>query len=95
VNQRLAVIETKRARLLERAAREREDVAQTLQFWSQPLAFIDRCVAALRYVIARPPLVAGAMLVVALVRPRRTLKWARRAFGMWQGYRWLTRRVAR
>lgn len=94
MNQRLVAIAAKRARLLERAARERGDVAQTLQSWSQPLGFIDRCLGALRYVISRPPLVAGAVLLFALVRPRRTLKWAQRALGLWQGYRWLTQKVA-
>ena len=94
MNQRLAAIEAKRARLLERAARERGDVAQTLQSWSQPLGFIDRCLGALRYVISRQPLVAGAMLVFALLRPRRGLKWAQRAWGIWQGYRWLTKKIA-
>lgn len=91
---RLAAIQAKRARLIERAARERGDVARTLQSWSQPLGFIDRCLVVLRYVISRPPLVAGAMLVFALVRPLRTLKWAQRAWGLWQGYRWLTQKVA-
>lgn len=94
MNQRLVAIEAKRARLLERAAREREDVAQTLLSWSQPLGFVDRCLGALRYVISSPLLVAGTMLVFALVRPLRTLKWAQRAWGLWQGYRWLTQKVA-
>ena len=94
MNQRLAAIEAKRARLLERAARERANVAQTLQSWSQPLGFVDRCFAAVRYVISRPPLVAGAMLVFALLHPRRALKWAQRAWGIWQGYCWLMKKVA-
>lgn len=94
MNQRLAAIETKRARLIERAAREREDLAQTLQSWSGPLGFVDRCFGAVRYVMSRPPLVAGAMLVFALLRPRRALKWARRAWGLWQSYRWLTQKPA-
>ena len=94
MNQRLVAIEAKRTRLIERAAREREDVAQTLQSWSQPLGFVDRCLGALRYVISHPPLVAGAMLVFALLRPRLALKWARRAWGTWQGYRWLTQKDA-
>ena len=93
MNQRLLAIEAKRARLLERAARERDDVAQTLQLWSQPLGFVDLCLGALRYVISSPLLVAGAMLVFALVRPVRTLNWAQRAWGLWQGYRWLTQKV--
>jgi hypothetical protein len=95
VNQRLVAIEAKRTRLIERAARERGEMAQTLQSWAQPLGFIDRCLVAIRYVISRPPLVAGALLVFALVRPLRTLKWAQRAWGLWQGYRWLTQKVAR
>lgn len=94
MSRRLAAIEAKRARLLERAAREREDVAQTLQSWSQPLGFVDRCIGAVRFVISRPPLIAGAAILFALVRPLRTLKWARRAFGLWQSYRWLTQKTA-
>ena len=94
MNQRLLAIEAKRARLIERAARERADVAQTLQSWAQPLGFADLCIGAVRYVISRPPLVAGAMLVFALLRPRLAFRWARRAWGIWRGYRWLTRKIA-
>jgi hypothetical protein len=94
VNQRLVTIETKRARLLERAARERADVAQTLQRWEQPLSFIDHCLQAVRYVIVRPPLLGGATLLLVLLRPRSAFRWARRAFALWQGYRWLTKKIA-
>ena len=94
MNPRLAAIEVKRALLIERAARERADVAQTLLSWAQPLGFVDRCFDAVRFVIARPPLVAGAVLVFALLRPRRALKWAQRAWGIWRGYRWLTTKIA-
>ena len=54
----------------------------------------DRCIGAFRFVIARPPLAAGIALTLALLRPRRALKWARRAFGLWQSYRWLTKKAA-
>ena len=94
MNRRLAAVAVKRARLLERAAREREGVAQALQTWAQPLAFVDRCIGAVRYVVSRPPLVAGAALLFALLRPRSAIRWARRALGIWQGYRWLTRKIA-
>ncbi len=93
MNRRLVAIEAKRARLLERAAREREAVAQSLHAWAQPLAFVDRCLAAVRYVVSRPALAAGAALVFALARPRSAFKWARRAWGIWQGYRWLVRKI--
>ena len=94
MNERLFAIEARRARLLERAARERADLAQSLQLWAKPLGFIDRCVGVARYVIARPPLVAGAMLALALLHPGRTFNWARRAWGLWRGYRWLTQKIA-
>ena len=94
MNARLFAIELKRARLLERAARERAGLAQTLQPLARPLEFLDRCLGAMRFLIARPPLVAGAALAFALLRPRRAFRWARRAWGIWRGYRWLTRRAA-
>jgi hypothetical protein len=94
MNARLAAIEAKRARLIERAARERADVAQALQSWAQPLRFVDRCLDAVRFVVSRPPLLVGAVLVFALLRPRRVFRWVRRALGIWQGYRWLTRKIA-
>lgn len=93
MNRRLAAIEAKRARLLERAARERADLAQALQRWEQPLGFIDRCLNAVRYVIARPPLAGGATLLLVLLRPRSAIRWAQRAFALWQGYRWLTKKI--
>lgn len=94
MNRRLAAIEAKRARLLERAAREREGVAQALQLWAQPLGFLDRCIEGVRFVISRPPLMAGAALAFTLLRPRSALKWAQRVWGIWQGYRWLSRKIA-
>lgn len=95
MNRRLAAIEARRARLLERAARERADVTQTLNTWAQPLAFVDSVVGAVRYVVSRPPLLAAAAFALALLRPRRALRWARRGFALWQGYRWLNREIAR
>jgi hypothetical protein len=94
MNTRLAAIEARRARLIERAAREREDIAFTLQSLSQPLRFIDRCVGAARFVISQPALVAGVVLVLALLHPRSAFRWARRAWAIWRGYRWLTRKAA-
>lgn len=94
MNQRLVAIGAKRARLIERAASERAQLAQALQSWAQPLGLVDRCIAAIRFVIAQPPLVAGAALVLVLLRPRRAFRWARRALAIWQGYRWLMQRAA-
>lgn len=91
---RLAAIEARRARLVKRAARERADVAHTLQSWAQPLGFMDSCIGVVRLVISHPPLVAAVVFVSALLRPRRALKWAQRGWALWQSYRWLTRKIA-
>ncbi len=94
MNARLAAIEAKRARLVERAAREREDVVQTFALWARPLAFADRCVAAVSYVVSRPPLVIAAVALFTLLRPQRGWRLLRRAWSMWQAYRWLAKKVA-
>lgn len=94
MNERLFAIEARRARLIERAARERGEFASALQSLSRPLGFVDRCIAVAGFVVARPPLVAAIGLALVLLRPRRAFKWARRAFGIWQSYRWLTRKAA-
>jgi hypothetical protein len=94
VNARLLAIQDRRARLIERAAREREDLARALQPLSRPLGFIDRCVGALRFVLARPPLLAAAVFVFAVLQPRRAFRLARRAWSLWQSYRWLTKKAA-
>ena len=90
---KLAAIQVRRAQLIERAAREREDLDRALQVWVQPLGFLDRCIGAVRYVLSRPPLVAGAAALLVVLRPRGAFKWARRAFGLWQGYRWLAHKL--
>jgi hypothetical protein len=93
LNERLFAIEAKRARLIERAAHERENLRLALHALSRPLGFVDRCLGAVRYAVARPALLAGVMLVLALLHPRRAFKWAQRAFGLWQSYRWLTKKA--
>ena len=94
MNRRLAAIEAKRARLLERAATERADLAHTLELLEKPLGFVDRCVEAVRFALARPQLIAGAALAYTLLRPRSAFRWVQRTWALWQGYRWLTKKIA-
>ncbi len=94
MNRRLAAIEAKRAVLIERAARERGDVADIFQLWSHPLGLVDRCLAAISFVVARPPLIAAAVIALLVLRPRLAWRWSRRAFGLWQTYRLLMKNVA-
>ena len=98
MSDRLAAIEAKRARLVLRAAGEREHVSATLRQWSRETGWLDRGVAASRaaliFVKSHPILLATAMMALGVLRPRSAFKWARRGFALWRGYRWLIKKVA-
>jgi len=94
VNGRLLAVEARRAVLLGRAAAERGELAQALRQWSSPIGLVDRALTALNIVKSHPLLVAGAMIVLAVLRPRGAFRWARRGWSLWQTFRWLTKKVA-
>jgi hypothetical protein len=69
--------------LLLRSARLRQALADTLDPWRQPLARMDRWRAGLQWLKQHPVWPLSAVTVVALLRPRRTLVWARRLWWVW------------
>ena len=61
------------------------DVAQAMEPWRKPLALADKGLDAVRYFRSRRPvLLAGAMVVAAIWRPKSVLGWLRRGFGVWR-----------
>lgn len=88
---RLAEIRTRRERLLARAGAQREEVALLLVPWQTPLRIADRGLAAAAHLRTHPELVAVAVIVLLVLSPRRALRWARRAYVAWRGYRWAVR----
>jgi hypothetical protein len=93
-NERLLAIRVKRARLLQRAASERELLAAELRQLARPIELVDRAIAAYYVVKSHPALVAAIMVVLALLRPRGAFRWARRGWALWQSFRWLTKKAA-
>lgn len=87
---RSADLRDKHARLLVRAALEREQLSAQLDAWRAPLALLDRGVAAARQVRRHPEWLVAVAVVIALVRPRRALAWARRGFILWRAWRWVS-----
>lgn len=85
---RLAQIHSRRERLLAKAAAQRDEMALLLEPWHGPLAVADRGVALAAYVRERPAIVIVAVAALAVLSPKRTFRWARRAFAVWRGYRW-------
>ena len=87
----LIAIREHRARLVERAAAEREELGRQFAEWERPLVAVDRGVAVVRALKRTPLLRLGAavgMAALAFVRPRSIMGWV---VGGQAAYRLLTR----
>ena len=87
---RVAELRDKRARLMARAAVERERLSVQLQAWETPLALVDKTFAAARYIGRHPQWIGGAMVLLVVLRPRRALSWARNGLIVWRAWRWIS-----
>jgi hypothetical protein len=76
-------ITQRQQKLLLRSALLRQDVADSLNLWRPPLARIDRWRAGLQWLQQHPVWPVSAVAVVVVLRPRRTLVWARRLWWIW------------
>jgi hypothetical protein len=81
----------RREQLVLSSAQARADWALQAQVLRRPLDWVDRARAAAQWLVQHPEWPIGALLVVAVLRPGRALRWASYA---WQGYG-LYRRVQR
>lgn len=80
----LAQLAERRRQLVAQAAAQRTALAHTMEPWRARLALADHGVAAFHYIARHPALIAGAVLVLAALRPRRAGKWLRRGWLVWQ-----------
>ncbi len=89
MNKQMQEVMQRRRDLLARIARQREQVAEIGEQWQSPLALADQGVTAFRFLRSHPVLVAG---VAALLVMRRggVMGLMKRAWQMWNGYRYLT-----
>jgi hypothetical protein len=85
---RLAQVHTRRERLVAKAAAQRDEMALLLEPWHRPLAVADRGVTVALYLRERPGIVLMAVAALVVLAPKRAFRWARRAYGLWRGYRW-------
>jgi hypothetical protein len=91
---RLTEIQARRERLIVRAAAERAAVSRAVRELSPPIRLIDRGLAIVSFFKLHPALLAAAMVILALLRPRASFRWARRALLLWRSYRWLFQKAA-
>jgi hypothetical protein len=83
-------IRARRAQLLVRAAVERERLSVQLRAWEAPLTLADKGIAAARYVRRHPEWIIAAVALLAVLRPRRALGWARNGLIAWRTWRWIS-----
>ena len=70
---------------------QRSKLAENAQEIEHELGRLDRGIAAVRRVLRSPALVGGAIVVVALVGPRRLVRWSTRALMFYSTARQLLR----
>lgn len=80
-------LQLKRERLLVRSAELRFAVARQSQVLRMPLAVADQAVAGARWLRCNPQWPLGALVVLIVLRPRRALRWAGRAWWGWRTWR--------
>ena len=80
-------LQLKRERLRVRSAELRLAVQRESQVLQLPLAVADQVVAGARWLRRNPEWPLGALVVLVVLRPRRALRWAGRAWWGWRLWR--------
>lgn len=84
--QQTALAERQR-QLRQRSAQLRQRLAGAAQVLQRPLALADQVRHGWQWLRAHPEVLAGGALLLALLRPRRAWRLARRAWVGWQLWR--------
>ena len=92
---RLAQLHVRRERLIAKSAAQRDELALLVVPLRRPVHVADRAVAGAQYLRAHPGVVVIAVAAFVVLSPKRAFRWARRAFGLWRGYRLVARVLAR
>lgn len=74
-------------RLLMRSAQLRLTLANQTQVFKTPLAVADQARKVLQWLYRNPQWPLGALLVLVVVRPRRTIIWGGRLWWAWKTFK--------
>ena len=73
--------------LVQKSGLLRERLEQQSVVLTKPLWVLDQGKLGLQWLSAHPIWPSAALLVVALLKPRRTLAWGQRIWRVWKTYR--------
>ena len=91
MSQRFDQLNAHHSHLLARIAVQRRQLGETTEEIEHELGRVDRGLAAVRRVLSSPALLGGAIAVVALVGPRRLLRWSTKGLMLYSTARQLLR----
>ncbi len=91
MSRRFDQLNSHHSNLLARCAVQRRQLAGSANEIEHELGRLDRGLAAVRRVLRSPAMIGGAIAVVALVGPRRLLRWSTRALMFYSTARQLLR----
>ena len=91
MSQRFDQLHAHHSNLLARIAVQRQQLGETAQEIEHELGRVDRGLAVVRRVLRSPVLIGGAIAVVALVGPRRLLRWSSKGLMLYSTARQLLR----
>lgn len=86
-DRRRRIVELRREELRLRSAELRLHMAAHAQVLEPPLALADRVRGGLQWLRANPQWPVGAAAALLVLRPRRALRWAGRAWWGWRTWR--------
>lgn len=91
MSQRFDQLHAHHSNLLARIAVQRQQLGETADEIEHELGRVDRGLAVVRRVLSSPVLIGGAIAVVALVGPRRLVRWGTRGLMLYSTVRQLLR----
>ena len=83
MNTKLSELAQRRTALIEKAANQRAELSRAVAPWRGPLTLADRGLRIVDYFKHHPALLIGAALITAALRPRRSVRWLRRGWLLW------------
>jgi hypothetical protein len=78
MSERFKQLSARHSSLRDRCALQRQELSQQAQQIERHLSGVDRAVNAVRAVARSPLLIVGGIATIALLRPRRLVRWASR-----------------
>jgi hypothetical protein len=87
VSRRFDQLSAHHSNLLARCAVQRRQLAESAEEIEHELGRLDRGIEVVRRVLRSPAMIGGAIAVVALLGPRRLLRWTTQGLMLWSSAR--------